>query len=41
MRGTDTGGKAASCCGGSAGRTASAGAFAMPLRKTSSTIWSK
>src|SRR3954464_11721318 len=42
-RGTETGGNAASCCGGgSAGRAAAAAAsLATPLRKTSSTIWSK
>src|SRR3569623_402569 len=43
-RGTETGGNAATFCGGgSAGRDAAAAAasLAAPLRKTSSTIWSK
>jgi hypothetical protein len=45
MRGTDTGGNAATCCGGAAGLVVSFGAsgcaFAMPFKNTSSTIWSK
>ena len=42
VRGTDTGGRAATFCdGGSAGFAAAGSALAMPLRKTSSTIWSK
>ena len=37
-----TGGNAATCCGGAAGFVASAAAVPLaPLRKTSSTIWSK
>src|ERR1700691_2263956 len=41
VRGTDTGGSAATCGGGCAGLAASGCALATPLRNTSSTIWSK
>jgi hypothetical protein len=42
IRGTETGGSAATFCGTSAGFAGSAWAFAAaPFKNTSSTIWSK